>query len=324
MILDEEADKEVDPDKKRRDWCFTENNPEEEPLDFISSIMDRTNDVQYIIFQREKSKKGTIHYQGYIELKTSRDTKWMKKYISKRAHLEWRKKTREQAREYCRKEKTKIDGPWEAGEWKIKKPGTRTDLVKLREGLIDGSITMKSLTQTGSANYQQIRVAEKLFEYMEPDLSKFRPKEVYWYYGRAGQGKTRKATEEMLADGRPYFCATVAKYVNGYNGQPLCWFDELRPLQYPYVYLLKMLDGYEIKLEIKGSFTIWKPEKIWITSPWHPEDAYYMTAAMEGGIEQLMRRITKCECIGEGYRPRENSSENLRNDRWNTPDLRNS
>jgi len=311
----------LDPEKRRKDWCFTENNPVEEPLDFISSIRDRTDRVQYMIFQLEKSKTGTLHYQGYIELKDPRDLTWIKNQISNRAHWEWRWKTREQARNYCRKEKTKISGPYEYGEWKEKAPGKRTDLIKLREQLASGEMTMKKLTQEGSANYQTIRVAEKFFEYYEVDLRVFVVKQVFWYYGKTGVGKSRRAAQEIVADGRPYFCCRGSKYVNGYNGQPLVLISELRASRYPYVDMLDLTDGYQLKVEIKGSFTIWKPEKIWITAPFHPADTYYMTAAMEGGIEQLLRRITKVECIGE-ENVRNNSAANLLEDRLNTVDQR--
>jgi len=302
-------------------WCFTLNNPTIEPLDLLNEAVSKKK-VDYIVFQKEQGiDEHTIHYQGYIELKGNQRMSWLRNNISNQAHWEpkSRNSTREQARDYCMKDDTRIEGPFEAGEWKEKNTGRRTYLTMIRAQVDAGQRMIQILPVC--ENFQQIRFAEKLVEYRQPTYE-YKKKKVVWYWGPTDTLKTKTALAKC--DPLDRYMTSSCEWMNGYYGESYVVFNDLRAKNFPYVDLLNLLDGYEIKLEIKGSFTIWKPEKIWITSPWHPEDAYYMTAAMEGGIEQLMRRITKCECIGEGYRPRENSSENLRNDRWNTPDLRNS
>lgn len=53
------------------------------------------------------------------------------------AHLEKRRETRDRARDYCRKEATRKDGPWECGEWLAGGSGSRNDL----QGIIDACKT---------------------------------------------------------------------------------------------------------------------------------------------------------------------------------------
>lgn len=95
----------------RNHWVFTINNPEEDADSLLERLMN--NDmVRYVIFQKEKGENGTEHYQGYLELRRNQRMSFIKRMMP-RAHLEQRRGTREQARDYARKEETRIEGPWE-------------------------------------------------------------------------------------------------------------------------------------------------------------------------------------------------------------------
>lgn len=108
-----------------RAWVFTLNGVQrssEPTLDFTE-----TPDVRYASWQLEQGENGNIHYQGYIELERPQRLSWMRSLIPG-AHFEKRRGTRQQARDYSRKEDTRLEGPFEHGEWRAGGQGARTDL----------------------------------------------------------------------------------------------------------------------------------------------------------------------------------------------------
>lgn len=92
---------------------------------------------------------GASDIQGYIELKQRRTVTQMKNWLST-AHFGARIGTRVQARDYTRKEESRVDGPWERGQWQAAGQGRRTDLE-------DAIETLKNATHTKALK----RVAEK-------------------------------------------------------------------------------------------------------------------------------------------------------------------
>tara|TARA_R100000900_G_scaffold117521_1_gene92445 strand:- start:4651 stop:4995 length:345 start_codon:yes stop_codon:yes gene_type:complete len=96
--------------KKHTGFVFTVNNPK---IGGMHKLL--TDDrVSYLVYQLEKE---TIeHIQGYVEFKG--EVKFMDvKETMGRAWYSFRYGTREQARNYCMKESTRVDGPWELGVW---------------------------------------------------------------------------------------------------------------------------------------------------------------------------------------------------------------
>lgn len=273
----------------KRDWVFTLNNPEEPPVDILDRISS-IKPIKYMIFQLEKGAEGTYHYQGYVEFNSVQRLSFLKKRLFKEAHYEARRGTRDEAREYCSKEETREDGPWEYGVWiPTKKKGQRTDLVRLREMVNDGSEILEILPLC--ENFQQIRYVEKLLTYRPISLD-YSPREVHWYWGPTGTGKTRTAVQACPKENT--YIARSARWFDGYYGQTHVIIDDLRAKNWPYVDMLQLLDGYEVRVENKGGHTIWKPRVVYITAPLLPEAMYPLTYEKnEGGIDQLLRRITE-------------------------------
>lgn len=98
-----------------RNILITINNPDDS--DLLSLQSDR---IQYSIYQVEKGKEGTVHIQGYVELKQASRLTGIKKLFP-RAHIERRLGTQQQAIEYCSKEDTRIEGPFEYGTKRVSK-----------------------------------------------------------------------------------------------------------------------------------------------------------------------------------------------------------
>ena len=109
--------------RTKMNYIFTDNT-----LEFIPEKCDF---LKYAVWQKEKAPEtGHIHYQGYIELtKKCRITALKKIYPT--IHFEIRKGTQQQAIDYCKKEETRVEGPFIFGT--PKKQGKRNDLIKLKE-----------------------------------------------------------------------------------------------------------------------------------------------------------------------------------------------
>ena len=85
-----------------RNWIFTINNPESNEIDFAAA--------RYAVWQREKGENGTEHLQGYVVFSNSVSRAYVSA-IMPRAYLEIRRGSHEQAKAYCTKSDTRIDGP---------------------------------------------------------------------------------------------------------------------------------------------------------------------------------------------------------------------
>lgn len=118
------------PSPQSRSYCFTLNNHE-------SNDLPELEDIRYLVYQREKGENGTEHIQGYVELSKSRTLAYVKNWLP-RAHFEIRRGTREQARDYCRKDDTRIEGPFERGTWESGGTGARSDLLAVKRKIDEG------------------------------------------------------------------------------------------------------------------------------------------------------------------------------------------
>ncbi|AJC52525.1 replication-associated protein [Bromus-associated circular DNA virus 2] len=96
--------------------------------------------ISYLIYQRERGNDThREHWQGYAESINPKGwciRTWQCELSSHNAHIECRKGTQSQAIEYCRKEETRLSGPFEFGEAKAskKRKGDDTDNVYREAG----------------------------------------------------------------------------------------------------------------------------------------------------------------------------------------------
>jgi len=109
---------------------------------------------------------------------------------------------------------------------------------------------------------------------------------VNGYYGPTGSGKSRRAWEEAGIDAFPKDPRT--KFWDGYRGQTHVVIDEFRG-GIDISHMLRWLDRYPVVVEVKGSSTVLKCEKIWITSNLHPQDWY--CGLDSGTVLALLRRM---------------------------------
>ena len=128
---------------RRRNWCFTINNPnqlEENQLgQIIADIQSGQGfgeTVRYLVYQLETAPSSTQHYQGYIQFLRPLTMRQVKGIISQRCHLEPARGSPEANKRYCTKDQGRLAGPWEAGT--PMSQGRRTDIQAVCEEIMEG------------------------------------------------------------------------------------------------------------------------------------------------------------------------------------------
>lgn len=246
-----------------RSYCFTLNNPE-----FNTNELPTIQHERFIIWQLEKGENGTRHIQGYIELSKPQRISALKAWLP-RAHFETRKGSREQARDYSRKEDTRIEGPFERGDFRAGGTGRRTDLLEVKEK-IDNGMSEENLSQEHFETW--LRYYKGLREY-----KKLRTKprnwetNVYVYWGDSGTGKSKRAFEEAGPDA---YVKPPGIYWDGYDNHEHVIIDDFQGCDMPLTMLKHILDRNRMYVPFKGGFYNFVARKIWITSNFAPANWY--------------------------------------------------
>ena len=109
-----------------RYWVGTQNNVELPP-------QFDPNKMQYLVYQLERGEQTHhLHYQFYVQFLRAQRFNFVQNCFPG-AHLEQQKGTNDEARDYSMKEDTRVEGPWEFGEFKPEggNQGKRTDLEEV-------------------------------------------------------------------------------------------------------------------------------------------------------------------------------------------------
>lgn len=228
---------------------------------------------------------GRVHYQGYIELKKPMRMAGVKKITCDSIHLEIRKGTREQARDYCKKENNFTEyGVWISGQ------GHRSDLERIANELVSGEVLLSQVMEEEPVLFCKYRNGLKdLASAGAKKRTKLdRELKVVVISGPTGCGKTRAAIAET----------SNAYKIQGYDLQ---WFDgyeqetELLIDEYDNdVHITKMLgllDRYQIRLPIKGGFSYANWNTVYITTNLKKDELH--CHAKVAHREALFRRITE-------------------------------
>jgi hypothetical protein len=262
-------------------WMFTINNPivTDVPLEWPT---------KFIVFQKEKGENGTEHYQGYA-IFNKRMTLSSLKTLCSRAHWEPRKGSHEQARKYCTKDDTRIDGPWTAGDYDPEATkGTRSDLAALKD-CIDRGHSMSSIAdehfesflryERGIRSYRNLRAVPRDFK-----------SAVHVFYGPTGTGKSH-ACREISPSAYWYFPQKDSKWWDGYDGEADVVIDEFYG-NIPWSSILRLFDKYAMVVETKGGSVNFAPKRIFVTSNKPPCEWYnYATVGSHMSYATLERRL---------------------------------
>ena len=226
-----------------RDYCFTawgEPKPDYDKLRYICWGLEKCPTTD-----RE-------HYQGFAVFNRTYRVKGAKSVLGDRTdtHLEPRRGTRQQAREYCRK-----DGRF--FEWGELNLHTSKELFKK-----DINFIKENHPEFYCRYYRGLTLLKSDKGEIWRDIN------VKWLWGKPGVGKTRYVMEKN----NTYKLDYPYKWWDGYNDENILLLDDMKNINdIDRNYLLNLLDGYRMRLETKGGHTWAKWNEVYITSNNKPE-----------------------------------------------------
>lgn len=241
--------------------------------------------IRYAIYGVEICPNtGKTHWQSYIELHNPQRISWIKKaYEDNTIHAEARRGTRKQAREYCMKDEKFT----EHGKW-IKGQGHRSDLDEIADQLIDGTMTIEEVMTEAPSTYCRYRNGLKDLGALgtKKKTKKFRHVETIVLSGSTGTGKTRKAMEhaQYKIEGNNL------SWWQDYCGEKCILIDEYNN-DIPITELLNLLDGYQLRLNVKGTHTYANWDKVYITTNLRKHEIH--ANAKRAHRKALFRRVSK-------------------------------
>ena len=264
-----------------RNYCFTifrETDFEK----FCANVKKYEDIVRYFCIGYEVCPTtGTPHLQGWIQFFNKKRIGGVKKILGCSAHIEPCKGDEFSNEKYCKK-----DGKFIC--WgKFITQGYRSDLEQIKkdikkgkskEEIIDNHFETYCRYRNGINDYFEIQ--------QKKQRSEFRKVHVDVYSGSTGTGKTRRAMEEPNSY---KITGDNLKWFDGYAGEKTLIIDEYDN-NVPVSKLLNLLDGYKLRLDIKGSFTYANWEKVIITT--NLEKDQFHANAKEKHREALFRRVS--------------------------------
>lgn len=267
-------------------WCFTLYN---NVGDFI--VDQSHKNFLYAVAQKEicpSTKK--VHWQGYIEYSRNMRQKAIQKHLGDpKMHVELRRGSRAQARQYCMKldSRVKDTEPLEFGVWKEEEQGKRNDLLEFATDVRAGKRDYELAEAHPVAFLKFSKHAHALRAAVKPVLKE--PPKVIIIWGQPDKGKTRRIYDnhppETVFKMEPRY-----RWFDTYEGQEVALFDEYN-CQFKMSFLLQLLDRYPLNVEIKGAFAVWSPKIIYFTSNFNFDDWYPNVPAVSKAA--LRRRVTE-------------------------------
>lgn len=270
-------------------WMFTHNNPIPElwtsnDVTLTFHYLRETHEkfkINYASWQLESGEEGTPHIQGYIELDSRVRRRQLGKTLTS-THLELRKGSATQAKQYTTKEDTRIEGPWEFGTFcDVPNQTKPLELIKRK---LDEGVKEKQIAEEHFCTWIRHHKAFQRYKQLISPNRDWATK-IIICIGPTGCGKSRFALEADPAaywkQRSPWWC--------GYEGQDTVVLDEFYGW-IRYDELLRLCDRYPLLVETKGGQTTFLAKTVIITSNTTP-DTWYRN--VPNTLAPLYRRVTK-------------------------------
>lgn len=280
IMYDEKEYEESENSKSSRGWVFTDFKiPEVLEEDYYD--VEKMG-CQYMIYGYEIAPTtGRRHHQGYVYFENAKSFSKMKKLFPQ-CRLAKAKGTAQQNYVYC----SKGGEFWEYGD--MPSQGKRSDLDRVSEMVKE----KKSLSEVARAYPSEYIKYHKGIRALMDALMEHRTEKprVYWFWGEAGAGKTRKAIEEICQG--DYYIKDETEWWDGYHQQNTIIIDDFDYEKTNYRSFLRLLDRYHYQGQYKGGYLKINSPNIVITSDLAPSS--YWSGNV---LEQVMRRVDVCEEI---------------------------
>lgn len=245
----------------------------------------------YVVGQLEKGDEGTVHIQYFVNFKTPVRITVLQK-VSKESHYE-KVKINNGADDYCMKESTRVEGPWEFGVRPVKR-NSKTDWERVYEDAKSGNIEAIPCDIIVKHYGNLCKIAK---DHIRPcDSEDVRG---VWIYGRAGIGKSRKAREDY-----PNFYPKLCnKWWDGYRAEKHVIMDDVGPDHKCLGQQLKIwADRYGCILETKGGAMGSSFDRFVVTSQYTIDEIWGDDPRT---VEALHRRFKCIHMDALGVRPSE-------------------
>jgi len=261
-----------------KSWLFTVNNPQNLKL-------PEEFKARFCIWQLERGEQGTPHLQGYAYFSGNKRLSALKK-LAPTAHWEIRRGTHEQAKTYCSKTDTRVDGPWQYGD--EPKQGTRQDLISVKKRILEGASELEIADEFFSSwtkNYRAFREYRLLST--PPRTIKT---VVVCLFGPPGVGKTSAITRHY-PDAYWLVRPTTGTnlWFDGYCQHRVLVIDEFYGW-IPFDFLLRLCDHSPLQVQTKGGTVPFNSHLVIFTSNKHP-GTWYHYEKFPNGYKPLERRI---------------------------------
>lgn len=289
--------------RRIKNWCITitlRQAGQDHSQLFTEADKD---DIHYAVWQEEKGNNSTVtnpigykHIQGYVEFQQPRTFDQATEYFGPDAHIEIPKKCRQACISYCKKEDTRVSGPWEYGDPTAKRQGQRTDMEDIKESL-DRGATVSSIASDHFSSWCRYRKSfDEYIELLRPfkpgrDRDGQSPIHVIVVWGSSGTGKSRFASLHDPTAYRPiYKRRDDTSFWERYRGENCVVFDDFTDSQLSLQEFCQITDPYPVLLNAKfGSARLKATEFIFTSNVdptywWNSRDA-------EEALPQVHRRI---------------------------------
>ncbi len=221
-----------------------------------------------------------VHSQGWLQMTNPKDVTVIRKLLGGKCHVERCLGTEFDNDKYCKK-----GGKWYShGEFKSQ--GYRSDLEDIKKTIDEGG-SLKTVADDHFGDYIRYHSGIKKYQEMvQKEVTKtFRKVNTTIHFGATGTGKTRTAVAST--DDHFMIRGDDLQWFDGYDGEGTLIIDEYSN-QVPITRMLSLLDGYQLRLPVKGGFTYANWTRVYITTNL---DCLHMNAKLEHR-EAFERRVT--------------------------------
>lgn len=271
-----------------RRWCFTINNPTDD--DYPEAWTNET--IKIMVCQMELGETGTLHLQGYIEMKQPARMAALKKLLP-RAHLEKAKGSKEECIRYCLKEETSLGTIWFLQDGTLRcssndeeeslkkvilskleakdggKESTRLRLCAIQSKLSEGhSHLIEEIADNEFDLWVRYYRAFEKYLLMKTPVRSWKTN-VHVLQGPTGTGKSKWAMDNFPSA----YWKQRSNWWDGYVGQESVVLDEFYGWL-PFDLLLRLCDRYPLMVETKGGQTQFAAKTIVITTNMLPCNWY--------------------------------------------------
>ena len=259
---------------------LTYNDPQDKivaPICLLSKLVEnfeKWNTIYGTAGKEVAPTTGTIHYHVLLLLENTCRTKNADDILTIdgiKPHLEKIRYGYKNIIKYCQKENNYV----EIGKcpYTTKEKEKKEKNMKLLNGNLEEMYT------NGEIGAIDVIRADKLRGIFAKNSKQddYKKKTILWFRGQTGEGKTRTAIKiaKEYYEGSYWISNDSLKWFDGYNGQKVAILDDFRKsMLTDWNFLLRLLDGYNLIVQVKGGFVKWNPELIIITSPASPEEAF--------------------------------------------------